>query len=330
MRFARFNQKPNMETIEKPSATPAISIAEIIAKSPDPVKAVADLGTMIGRSQMLGPCDKVEIGQVAVLVCATQGISVAELLRTYEIHFGKLTKKIDAAVAEFRKGGGTIIWAEDGSNKTTAKATFTLNGDTVTTESSVEQAQKAGWTRNTKWATETRSMLRARVLKSGIREIAPWIYAGEVDDDEAPQVAIDPAKAAVAVAAARTQSSVIDFGAMSKALADDRAAKAAIRPATPAPTPIPLERPAPAPTTAPAPAQARAAAVLSDELQGQLVALIGESNLPHAQRWLTEKAKWLAPGQSIEELPEKWARQILAKPEAFKAKLNEFIAGGAK
>lgn len=70
--------------------------------------------------------------------------------------------------------------------------------------------------------------------------------------------------------------------------------------------------------------------MLSNELQTQLVAIIGEPNLPHAARWLAEKAKWLQPGQSIEELPEKWARQILAKPDAFKSKLTEFIAGGAK
>jgi hypothetical protein len=306
--------------------TNAISIAEIIAKSPDPVKAIADLGAMLGKSQMLGPVDRVEIGQVAVMVCATTGMSIADLLRTYSIQFGKLVKLNDAAVAEFRKAGGVIKWSEDGSDGKSARAVFTLGEDSAEASCTVEKAAKAGWTRNTKWATEPTSMLRARVTKDGIRRIAPWIFAGEYDEDSVPDVAIDPATAAASAArtaAAPTPAPArgMDFGAMSKALEEDRAAKARVAEAS---------KPTPAPATTPAPAPAPAAATLSHEVQGQLVAMLGEANLPHAQAWLISVG-WLKAGQSMEELPEKHARAMLAKPDAVKAKLAEFIAkGGAK
>lgn len=291
--------------------TNAISIAEIIAKSPDPVKAIADLGAMLGKSQMLGPVDRVEIGQVAVMVCATTGMSIADLLRTYSIQFGKLAKLNDAAVAEFRKAGGVIKWMEDGSDGKSARATFTLGEDSAEASCTVEKAQKAGWTRNTKWATEPTSMLRARVTKDGIRRIAPWIFAGEYDEDSVPDVAIDPATAAASAARAAAAP-----------------APAPARSVTPTPSPAPVAAPPPAPAATPAPATA--SATLSHELQGQLVAMLGEANLPHAQAWLISVG-WLKAGQSLEELPEKHARAMLAKPDAVKAKLSEFIAkGGAK
>jgi len=326
MRKALSHSKNQMNTYPPP--TNAISIAEIIAKSPDPVKAIADLGTMLGRSQMLGPVDRVEIGQVAVMVCATTGMSIADLLRTYSIQFGKLVKLNDAAVAEFRKAGGVIKWTEDGSDGKSARATFTLGEDSTEASCTVEKAQKAGWTRNTKWQTEPTSMLRARVTKDGIRRIAPWIFAGEYDEDSVPDVAIDPATAAASAAraaAAPAPARGMDFGAMSKALEEDKAHKAAVAAASkPTPSPAPTTTPAPAPSPAPA------SATLSHEIQGQLVAMLGADNLPNAQAWLVSVA-WLKAGQSLEELPEKHARAMLAKPDAVKAKLAEFIAkGGAK
>jgi hypothetical protein len=67
------------------------------------------------------------------------------------------------------------------------------------------------------------------------------------------------------------------------------------------------------------------AAVLSDELQGKLLAIIGADNLGHALAWAVN-VKWLQPDQPLELLPEKHAKAILAKPDAFNAALAKFIA----
>lgn len=310
------NEKP----IPTPTPTASISVAEIIAKSPDPVGAIRALGTMIAKSQMLGPCDREEIGQVCVMVCATENLTVGELFRTYQLSFGKLEKRIHAAMAEFRRAGGTVTWVHDGSDGQQAEAQFTLNGETITARCTAEEARKAGWMKNSKWTTEPMVMLRARVTKRGILALAPGIFYGESDPDEYASVALDqrpPAAATVeAVAsAARPANTVASASAP-----------------TPTPTPAPAGVPAPAPqassTTAP---RSASAAVLSHDLQEQLVALIRPERLPHAQAWLAS-VSWLAPGQSIEELPEKYARQIIAKADAFSGKLDAFIAaqGGAK
>lgn len=308
------NDKP----IPTPTPTASISVAEIIAKSPDPVGAIRALGTMIAKSQMLGPCDREEIGQVCVMVCATENLTVGELFRTYQLSFGKLEKRIHAAMAEFRRAGGTVTWVHDGGDGQQAEAQFTLNGETITARCTVEEARKAGWVKNSKWTTEPMVMLRARVTKRGILALAPGIFYGESDPDEYSSVAIEPGRAAAAVAEASAPA------------ASRPATPAPAAPARPAPTPQPATTPTPAPVAAPA-TQPATAGTLSHDLQEQLVAIIRPERLPHAQAWLIS-VNWLVAGQSIEELPEKYARQIIAKADAFSGKLDAFIAaqGGAK
>lgn len=311
-----------MNDTPTPTPTPAasISVAEIIAKSPDPVGAIRALGTMIAKSQMLGPCDREEIGQVCVMVCATENLTVGELFRTYQLSFGKLEKRIHAAMAEFRKAGGTVQWVHDGSDGQRAEARFRLAGETVTASCTVEEARKAGWTKNAKWTTEPMVMLRARVTKRGILALAPGIFYGESDPDEYSAVAIEPGRAAAAVVEASAPA------------APRPAAPAPATPArpTPAPSPQPATTPAATPVATPA-TQPATAGTLPHDLQEQLVAIIRPERLPHAQAWLVS-VNWLTAGQSIEELPEKYARQIIAKADAFNGKLDAFIAaqGGAK
>lgn len=292
----------------KKTTVGVLSMAEIVAKSPDPVAAIQALGKTVARSQMMGPVDRAEIGEVLVMLCITEGWTLAELFRTYQISFGRLEKRIDAGMAEFLARGGKITWLADGSDGIQARAKFTLGADSIEAGCTVEEAKKAGWAKNQKWTTEPTTMLRARVKKRGVLALCPDIFFGEYADEDRPEpnVAVDGAAMATAAAAVAATRSAPPAPVVPAAAA---------APATPAPSTVAPQAPAP---------------VLSGELQEKLVAIIGPENIPQAQAWAVSVG-WLGAGDSIEALPEKHAKAIIAKPDRFQAALKAFIEkGGAK
>lgn len=292
-----------------------LSLAAIIAASPDPVAALFQLGEALAKSGELGACDRKEQGIAAVARICEGGATVSNFNRRFQLTFGKFELRIGAAVADFKARGGTITWLADGSDNKQARARFTLGDESVEVGCTVEEAQKAGWTRNKKWETETQSMLRARVKKRGITELAPDIYYGEGDEPEGEPIEID-----------RSQM-----------------VQAAAKAATPAPTPAlvvaPVAAPSPAPMPTPAPVNPVAPAVthapsspvseLPVDVQEKLVAAIGADRLGHAQAWMLSVG-WLKSGQSIEEISLANANAIIGRADRFNAKLDEFIANGGQ
>lgn len=297
---------------------PVLSMAEIVAKSPDPVEAIRKLGTSIARSQMMGPTERPEVGEVLVMLCITNGMTLAELFRTHQISFGRLEKRIDAAVAEFRGKGGKIEWIDDGAAGQQARAKFVLGDESVEASCSVAEAHKAGWTINKKWIQEPVTMLRARVKKRGILALCPEIFFGEepTEDRDTTQVTVDSERMAASAAAAA---------------AAPRPTPPPAKPPEPKPAPAAALPPAAAPATPPAApvAATSPAPSLSDELQAKLVEIIGVDNIPTAQAW-AESVGWLAKGAGLDQLAEKNAASIIAKPDRFRAKLETFKQGGAK
>jgi len=283
-----------------------LSMAEIVAKAADPIAAIKSLGLILTKSQMIGPTDRVEQGESLALVCVTTGMDPLELSRNYQLSFGRLEKKIDSAVADFLAKGGKIEWLDDGSDGVQARAKFSIAGDSVTATCMYEEAVKAGWTKNKKWETERPTMLRARVKKRGVLALAPEIFCGEPDDSGGDMTALpqaEPVKMAAAAQSAAEQS---------KAHAPNPAA-----PPTSTPAPAPA---APATTELPE---------LTDDLQAKLLDIVGEK-AALATLW-ARSVGWLPADGTIEQLSEKNAKAILAKPDAFKGKLAEFEAkGGGK
>lgn len=281
-------------------------MAEIVAKSADPVSAIKALGQSLTRSMMMGKTDRCEQGEVCVLVCVTSGIDLIDLFRTYQLSFGRLEKRIDAAVAEFLAKGGTIAWLADGSDGKTAQAKFTLAGESIEAKCTVEEAQKAGWTCNKKWETEPQTMLRARVKKRGILAICPEIFCGEVDDSGGDMTALpqaEPAKMAQAAQSAAEQSK--------------------------AHAPKPATTPTPTPAPAPAAPAATELPELATDLQEKLLGIVGE-RAALATVW-ARSVGWIPADGTLEQLSEKNAKAIIARPDAFKGKLAEFEAkGGGK
>jgi len=291
----------------QPRGVAVLSMAEIVAKSPDPVAAIKALGATVAKSQMMGPTDRVEIGEVIVTLCITSGMTLMDVFRTYQISFGRLEKKIDAAMAEFRARGGKVEWLADGGDGQTARARFTMADESLEAACTVDEAKKAGWTKNAKWTTEPQTMLRARVKKRGIVALAPDIFFGEdTEDRDMTPVTVDAAQMAAAAARSVTPAPA------------------------PKPAPAPVVTPAPAPAATPTPAAPPAAPTELDPLiQGKLVDIIGDK-LALATLW-ARSVNWLTAEQTLEDLPEKHAKAIIAKPDRFKTALAAFEAKeGAK
>ena len=322
-------------------SVPAISLAELVAKSSDPIGAIKTLGSALARSQIMGPTDRLEIGEAAVLIMITEGWTAGEFFRTHQLSFGKFEKRIDAAMAEFKGRGGTVEWLADGSDGAKAVAKFSIGDESVTVQCTKEEAIKAGWTKNAKWNTEPQTMLRARVKKRGILALAPDIFYGEYDEPHGELVAIEPdanrtaaASAVEAAASVRTTkpaepvkpNSVPPEKAAIKEQGEGSAAAAASAPPTP-----PAETTAAPAATTPPPSATPASALpaLPDAIQAQLVEVVGDVAL--FADWALSVG-WLQPGQGVDQLAQKHAATIIKKPDVMKQRLADFAAkkGGAK
>ena len=168
-------------------------------KISDPLAAVEKLGTFIAKSGMFG-CDKVEQGQVLALACLCERKSPFELLQNYHIIDGRLSKRADAMLADFRRVGGSWVWVKSDATEAVISLTFQSFKD-FQVKYSIEDAKRAGLVREKSgWAKNPDAMLRARVISKSLRMVAPEIVSGvytpeEVSDFDVPA----PTLAAAAV-----------------------------------------------------------------------------------------------------------------------------------
>lgn len=165
-----------------------LSVADLVARAVDPIAALDKLGTWFGRSGFFG-CDRLEAGAVVALTCVTEGLSPAEFARIYHVVGGKMVKRAEAAFADFRARGGRLRWTEDGSDGKAAAAVFTFDGKEVPFRYSMEDATRAGLVKaGSGWTTRPANMLRAAVIRNGVRMVAPEVFGGEYEDDGAPYI----------------------------------------------------------------------------------------------------------------------------------------------
>lgn len=147
------------------------------------------IGDSIAQSGMFG-CDKPEQGLIIALQCMAERKPPLEMAKTYHIIKGKLTKRADAMLAEFKQAGGKFIFA-DLKNPTAQKAVVTFEDyKDFKVEYSIDDAKSAG-VYNTKadspWQRTPAAMLRARLVSETLRAIAPEIVVGCYTPEEASQ-----------------------------------------------------------------------------------------------------------------------------------------------
>ena len=134
-------------------------------------------GNAICRSGMFG-CESKEAGIVFALQCVAENKPPLEMAKNYHLVKGKLTKRSDAMLADFRRAGGKVVWA-DLKNEEIQEAVFTFEGQKTDASYSIEDAKRAGLVRSgSAWDKTPAAMLRARCISETLRAIAPEIVQG--------------------------------------------------------------------------------------------------------------------------------------------------------
>jgi len=167
---------------------------EIAIRNTLPVKSMAEIeaiGVLFERSGMFG-CTQQGQGIILSLACVMEGKTPIELLETYHIINGKLSKRADAMLVDFIKLGG--IYSIDVRNENEARAMFKFKSAMFESSFTWEQAKKEpfvyekdGKTPKYNWATPRARMqtLWARVVSDGVRTVCPLANRGTIPPEEA-------------------------------------------------------------------------------------------------------------------------------------------------
>jgi len=156
-------------------------------------KGIDLFGNAICRSGMFG-CESKEAGMIFALQCMAENKPPLEMAKNYHLVKGKLTKRADAMLADFRRAGGKVTW-DDLKNEAVQSAVFDFEGNKIKGSFSMDDAQRAGLVRKgSAWDKTPAAMLRARCISETLRAIAPEIVQGvyvpeEIDIAEASPIA---------------------------------------------------------------------------------------------------------------------------------------------
>lgn len=151
--------------------------------------SVQALGGAISESGMFG-CNKPEQGIIIALQCIAENKPPLEMAKNYHLVKGKLTKRADSMLADFKRSGGKIKWMNL-KNRETQSAIFTdPDGASYDVSYSIDDAKAAG-VYNSKtdspWQKTPAAMMRARLVSETLRAIAPEIVTGVYTPEEAAQ-----------------------------------------------------------------------------------------------------------------------------------------------
>ena len=151
--------------------------------------SVQALGGAIATSGMFG-CDKPEQGVIIALQCIAENKAPLEMAKNYHLVKGKLTKRADSMLADFKRSGGKIKWG-DIKNREVQSGTFTdPDGNVYDVSYSIDDAKVAGVYSNqahSPWQKTPAAMMRARLVSETLRAIAPEIVTGVYTPEEAAQ-----------------------------------------------------------------------------------------------------------------------------------------------
>lgn len=279
---------------------------QIYQKFTDPLVAIERLGAMFAKSGMVN-AEKTEQGQVLAWACLSEQKSPFEIMRTFHIVGGRLTKKGMAIYADFLTAGGKLKWLKTGeesvanNDERCASAEITYGGQTITFSYSIADCKREGlWDRKgSRYQTSPGEMLRSKVQTKGIPILAPGLVAGGDDGEESiPVATLDLAKPAVA-------QTVVDVSDDEKELA--KTGLAPVQPAAPAAA---VSNPAP-PLTGFTP--------LDDATVTKICAHMGMENMPKVTDWLVANF-WINSAGDLSSMPIAKANQLLRteKSKCFK------------
>ena len=144
----------------------------------DSMDALDRLGETIAYSGMFGAKNK-EQGRILALQCVTEKKAPLELAKNYHLIEGKLSMRADAMLAGYRQRGGKVQWQQFDDRG--AKARWIYDGNDLVLSYTLDDAQKAGaWPAKpgSNWAKFPAAMLRARLISTAVRMLAPEVNCG--------------------------------------------------------------------------------------------------------------------------------------------------------
>lgn len=169
-----------------------LSLYQSIQTGENSLDKVARMGAIFAGSGMFG-CTRAEQGMVLAMACLTHRLSPLEVANKYHIIDGMLSKRAGAALAEFKAMGGEYEWIKTGQEQVekpvdrVALGRFSLDGKTLEVAFSMRDAMNAGLVREgSAWTNYPWKMLRARVVSDALGMLAPEIYFGVAETDDAP------------------------------------------------------------------------------------------------------------------------------------------------
>ena len=164
---------------------------------PNALELINAMGSAIARSRLLG-CENEDQGRVLAMTCLAKGSDPLSLAQRYDIIQGKLSKKSDAMLAEFRSVlGGRHKIIERSADA--AEIELTLEGSTQRFRFTWEEAQSEPFTKDKNGQTKTNyatprtrmQMLWARVVSDGVRAMAPEVNCGIYTPEEIQDIESD-------------------------------------------------------------------------------------------------------------------------------------------
>jgi hypothetical protein len=162
---------------------------ELYSKIGDPILAVEKFGSMFFASGMFG-CSSEEQGQVLAFMCLTEKKSPGEILKHNHIVKGRLTRRADSILAEFRERGGEYKIVEHSAKR--AAARFKYRGNELELEYTIEDAAREELADKDQYRLRPAAMLWARLITNMQKLMAPEIGTGSYPPEVVETFADEP------------------------------------------------------------------------------------------------------------------------------------------
>ena len=296
-----------------PETTTAVTMYD---KIENPVVAIEQLGTWFARSGMFG-CEKLESGMILAMACLVERKSPFEIMRTYHLINGTLSKRTEAMLADFNRAGGKHLWTKFTNEIATLKVTFGEFKDYEVsyTIQDAEQAglcgpkgaMRSGQKGAGTWQKQPDAMLRARCVSKCLRMVAPEIVAGIYTPEEVQDFRSD---------------TIVTSSAPLLAIQKPAITVDVVETVQPQPQP---EQPKRDITQDPAIKKVQevlGGEITSVETKPQLEELL-KGIEDDANEWLMAKG-WMQEDQTFKDLPSEKAKDIMSRIREFKIALKTF------
>jgi hypothetical protein len=156
----------------------------------DKINSMTDISTFGDAMAAIMQCNPAQ-GRAMAIQCMFERKPPLEMAKTYHLVSGKLVKRADAMLADFRRAGGKWHW-KNIDEPTKQEAAVTWEGNQHDVAYTIQQATDAGYVKkDSNWTKDPAPMLRARLVSRTLRAIAPELVQGvyseaDIDEEAAP------------------------------------------------------------------------------------------------------------------------------------------------